>query len=229
MKTVQEHLRTVNKDELIDTYLYRYPIRLHEINDKTRTVAEVIAHSRDVLSRFIDRLCSLKAEDETAGSRWILYAVRSLDAEVDDIDFLLIKEDEFLEKGDAAESYAYEFETHETMLGYCVSDAPLTLHNLTDLLASFLYEASFFGFEQESLAEVKETLEEAASAIDSGEYKGKCVSIEELFGKYGTDLDVESPDERELHGKALVASGEYMKYSRSKELEKLKAILSKGD
>ena len=51
MKTVQEWLKEVNKEELIGTYFYNYPINIFDLGEKAEkyTVEEIKRKKRRIL------------------------------------------------------------------------------------------------------------------------------------------------------------------------------------
>lgn len=62
MKTVQEWLRETNAAEIIDTYLVEYPIDFQMLEDKKRTVADVLETAKENLSRLIQYLRTMEAD-----------------------------------------------------------------------------------------------------------------------------------------------------------------------
>ena len=62
MKTVQAWLRETNATEIIDTYLVEYPIDFPMLEDKKRTVAEVLEAAKENLGRLIQYLSTMEAD-----------------------------------------------------------------------------------------------------------------------------------------------------------------------
>lgn len=87
------------------------------------------------------------------GEEYILFAHKMLKEGFEEVTYSLISLQEFLEKGNDMQTYAYKFSRKEEIMGYMVSNAEYTKENIYGLIVDVLCEVSFFGFEQEHLAE----------------------------------------------------------------------------
>ena len=72
----------------------------------------------------------------------------------------------------------YEFTRQEEIVGFLVSDTEFTQREIYEVLADVLYEASFFGYEQERLEDKIQKLRRAEKAIE----EGKTYPFGSLFG-----------------------------------------------
>lgn len=61
-------------------------------------------------------------------------------------------------------------------MGYWIADTEMTQYYLDDLMVEIMWDASFFGIEQEHLARAQKELDEASKEIDEG--------LEESFNSY---------------------------------------------
>lgn len=227
MKTVQQVLRELDEDRIIDVYLYENPIEYdrHEylLDQTVRDVREAV---RNRLRQFIRRLKDMEITEPEDGHMGILYAHRTMDDGFGSQAFNLVHMDELLGRGVECENYAYEFSPQSEIMGFLVADTPMTQRYLYDLIADVLTEASFFGFEQEELAEKKAELEQSMKEVENG--TAELRTWEELKAELENGdlpLDEESPDEEELRYAAMEAEWAYSRHSREKELTLIRESL----
>ena len=229
MKTVQEWLQELDTEKLIQEYLYKEPIKFDQEAFQNLTVSQVRYTVTQSIREYIERLRIIPVEAPADGRQGLLYVHRAIDGDIitDSLAFSLVLVDELLEKGSAATDYAYELNSQTEIMGYLVADTPLTLRYIYELMADVLYEASFFGFEQEGLGEARQRLKSTAEEIDSGTIKGVPFKtlLDDLERETGLSLDEESEDERELHNKVIDAYMAYDQHSRNKELNAVRARL----
>lgn len=224
MKTVQEYFRTLDEDRLISAYLYNNPVTMKEFEKSDASLTAINEKIKSTLHQYIERLRTLPIEK--TDFEGVLYVHRIIKDEISSEAFSLINLKELREKGHEATDYGYEFSTQNEIVGFQVADTKLTQCHIYDLMADVMYEASFFGFEQEHLEEEKRKLEEAVKEID----EGKTVPWEEvkaeLKAEFGEDLhEEETEEEVALREKVIRASWEYAQYSRRKELDALMAAI----
>lgn len=248
MQTVQSYFRTLDKDRLVETYLICYPIRyedyLHmEIADDDGEKADLSvlpvkeireAHERSLAS-FIDKMRTIPIEAGKDGRTGCLFAYRTFEDGRESEDFDLI----FLDEGLGALPYGVDFCTHSEIAGFLVADNLLTQREIYRLMAFVMHEATFFGFDQEDLPELLETIEKAAKAIREGrireydpgmddenlddDYLYECPmerlkSWEEAeTGKPDLPKYEETPEEKELSRKVYEAMSAFSDYSRKRE------------
>lgn len=223
MRTVQEYLKEIDGERLINEYLYEHPIHLRDVSDEAMTIKEAKALVRAKLQRYLARLQSMETEVSENGKEYALFAHSVLKDGFQEEGYSLVCLQELIEKGEEAESYAYEFTRQAEIMGFLVSDAEYTQRHIYGLLVDVMFEASFFGFEQQRLEEEKKKLEEAIKECEEG--RTVTYTLEELEEEFG--LEKEKPDEAAdgLRRRVLEASMEYDKYCRQKELRKLKSLL----
>ncbi len=112
-------------------------------------------------------------------------------------------------------------------MGFLVAETEMTQRYIYELAANVMYEASFFGFEEEDKQEVVEELKKSTEKIKSGTTKYHTwEEFKKEFSDIGCDFDEESPDEIELHNKVVRASYDYSKHSAMKELNKIREMLN---
>jgi len=227
MKTIQDYFRELDRDKLIDTYLYLYPVNYDLLeNGQDRSIRQIRTAIREDLASFIDRLINMKAVP--AEEPCILFGYRCINDDFDDVDFTMIKAKELEGDLSAVSGYAFEFCKQEEIMSYLVSEAPLTQRYIYELAAYVMDEASFFGFEQEDLETELEKLDKSIKEIEDG--TAEYISYEELKAdldaESGLDPDEESEDEKELHSKVILAKIEYTEHSKVKELNALKSLIA---
>jgi len=227
MKTVQQLLRELDEDRIIDVYLYENPIEYdrHEYL-LDQTVRDIRDKARDRLHQYIQRLREMEITEPEDGHIGILFAHRAMDDGFGSQAFNLVHMDELLERGTECENYAYEFSPQSEIVGFFVADTPMTQRYLYDLIADVLTEASLFGFEQEELADKKAELEQSMKEVENG--TAELRTWEELKTELETEdftFDEESPDEEELRHAAFEAEWTYSCHSRDKELTLIRESL----
>ena len=228
MKTVRETLKEMDIDRLINTYLYNHPNEYKKEDRLGMDVSQIRNHHKAVLFRYIERLRKMRIKKPADGHHGILYVHRYMKEYTHEEAYCLIHADELLEKGADCSDYAYEFTPQAEIIGFLIADNPLTQHYLYDLMADVLYEASFFGFEQQYLKEEMDKLAEAEEEIKSG--KAKTIPFDDVIAELeakGHVYDRETKEEKELRKKAVEAALAYSQYSRKMELSMIRDTLVK--
>ena len=229
MKTIQLVLKETDHKEIEKAYFYEHPININEMEEHAdKTIGEVMAGVSARFQSFLDRLCNMEVE-KGADKQGVLFAYKSSDGFLGGIDVGLIHADELLSAENVAEVsvYAYEFTEQKETLGFLVADNKLTQDNLMDVIVSFLYEVSFFGFEQENLESELKSLDKAINEFD--EHPENCkecgAALDEIRKKYELPTEEKYPRERELKRKYFEAESKYIEYCKKIELERLKLSL----
>lgn len=230
MKTIQKVLSELNAEEVINYYFATYPINIfkdldHEWDNKT--VAECKDYDRNKLRNLIDRVVSTK-ENTSVDKKSILFVYKRVeDGFYDGLDVSLLDAKELLDAKDVSQvcSYAYEFERLEDTVGYLVADTPLTQNNLLEVATSYLYEVSFFGYEQEYLEEEKKKLDEAVTISKDSSKKHSFSSFEELRESLGLPEEEVYPEEEDKRRAFQNAVLEYNNYCSAMEKERIKKSL----
>lgn len=151
--TIQQVLRELDAKEMEEEYYREHPILLAEINDyDDMTIGEFKKKISDRFQKYLERLRNLDVELSNE-KQSILFVHKG---RIDD-DLLtghivsLIEKDELMAAEDVLEvpSYAYELIEQKEALAFRVADNKLTQDNLLEVAVDFLYEMSWFGFEQE--------------------------------------------------------------------------------
>ena len=162
MKTIQQYFQSIDEKDVIDAFLFKYPLQIKRdsLADSNSTCVEVFKSYTDNLHSLIDKIRNI--EPVSDGETWILFGYHIPDGDFYDTDFALVKLSE-IENNRFKQSWGYEFTKLENAVCFNVADTYLTQYYIHDLLASFLFEMSFFGWNQEYL---DETLDELVSSSD---------------------------------------------------------------
>lgn len=173
MKTVQETLREMDKEELMRQFFYEHPSKLDNFDDDL-TIAQAKERANKVIGKYIERLETMEAKPNDRQMIFYMYEYlgsyklnqyRGLSTVAD-----------LQEKGVEAPNYGIEYTSQEEVMGYWVADTEMTQYYLNDLMVEIIWDASFFGVEQPKLPEAIKELEEADKEIDEG--------LEESFSSY---------------------------------------------
>ena len=173
MKTVQETLRDMDNKELMRKFFYEHPNKLGSFDDDL-TIAQAKKRANEIIAKYIERLenIAIKPNDK----QMIFYMYEYLSSYNLERNRGLSTLADLQEKGVEAPNYGIEYTPQEEIMGYCVADTEMTQYYLNDLIVEIIWDASFFGVEQEKLPEAIKELEEADKEIDEG--------LEESFNSY---------------------------------------------
>lgn len=237
MKTVQETLKNINKDELIGTCFYKYPIDFDYLLFKHPEYGDVSINElknkfRQNRLKTIDKLSSVDITPPEDGHQGLLYAHRILKDGFDEPETELVLLDELLEKGSAAQEFAYFYTPQSEIAGFLIADTPYTQQHLYSLLADVLYEASFFGSEQEYLEEEIKKLEESSKEVEEGNYYTADEIFNHLKEEYGLegDRDPETAEEEKARNDTNIKTGEYNRMTAAREKAAIReSILSEKE
>ena len=248
MQTVQSYFQTLDKDKLVETYLTCYPIcyedyLYEEVTDDDGEKADLsvlpVKEIREAhecsLASFIDKMRTIPIEAERNGHIGCLFAYRTFDDGRESVDFDLI----FLDEGADALPYGVDFCTQGEIAGFLVADNILTQREIYRLMAFVMHEATFFGFDQEDLPELLETIEKTEEAIredrireydpdmdeedldDDFLYECPMERLKDWADTEAGNPDLpkyeETPEEQELSGKVYAAMNAFSEYSRQRE------------
>lgn len=171
LKTVQETLKELDIEKLIDEYLDRDYIRREMIKvmkKKDMTTKELICRYRGAIREYIEYMRNVPVEQPE--EQGLLYAYQTLPGLIRDDywhDMVIIPE--LREKGMDAEDYSYILCSRGEIAGFLVADTKLTQEHLLTLMADVLYEASFFGYTQKDIDDYLKEEEEAYNATEDDE------------------------------------------------------------
>ena len=185
MKTVQETLREMDKEELMRQFFYEHPSKLDNFDDDL-TIAQAKERANKVIGKYIERLETMEVKPNDR--QMIFYMYEYLGSYKLDQNRGLCTVADLQEKGIEAPNYGIEYTPQEEIMGYCVADTEMTQYYLNDLMVEIIWDASFFGVEQEKLHEAIKELEEADKEIDEG--------LEKSFSSYEEFYTVMNHDHR---------------------------------
>ncbi len=223
MKTVQEWLNEVDEESLADEFFWEYPIDFVMLPDQNHTVAKIRRVARERFISYVRKMRTLAVpprgdDDKTA----VFYASkghrnheRGIVAELCHMEEVLVS--------DEPEHYTCDFVDHAKVMGYFVADTPLTTKNIVTVLAQILFDTSSFGYDQERLPEVLESLKRSEEDIKAG----RVYSTEEFWERLG--LPPEEPDEEadELESHIIEAEYAYDLFCRQREEARLRELFQK--
>lgn len=220
MKTVQQVLRELDTERLIAYYLWENPIGYDRYEDwLDLTVREIRDAYRKRLTDYIQRLREMKITEPENGHQGVLFVHRVMEEYFSE-EYRLVHLDELIKMGSKCENYMYGFAKQSEIVGFLVADTPLTKRHIYDLMSDVLYQASYFGYEQEYLQEEMGKL--TVSLENDQNRPSEAVPEEDLKEKwheeYEIDFVCDPPDVKELRDLAVKAETEYGKCSRDYEL-----------
>lgn len=232
MKTIQDYLKTCDRQAVIGSFIYNYafrPLSLMKDGIRNKTIDEIRTRIEENLNKFIDKLINITPEP--IPDTFIFLACHCPDTGDGDIRFNLYKVSEILNyKGGYLIPTGYNLMPVEQVLSFLVADNYLTQYHINGLIVDFLYEMTFYGFDQKhreaALKELEESAKEAEENRDNPNYY---ITHEELMAKIEKDYGIELEKHDERQEKALrvfyKAQSEYYTYCCQIEIEKLKELL----
>ena len=225
MKTVQQHLRELDQNRLIEVYLFEHPIEYNHPALAGLTVSQIREKYTKGMRKFIERLCGLTPKDDPDGRVGILFAHRCIEVEPMSRTegYCLVHADEVLSDGENAKTYAYEFTDQSEIVGFLVADSEYTRRHIYGLMADVLYQASFFGYRQEGLAKALEDLDCSMKEAEEGNVHTMDELLEECFPEYKSER--KDPAEKDLRNTVLKAAFDYNEHFKKKELALLSVTL----
>ena len=229
MKTIQDYLRECNRDEVIGAYLYNYAFdsSLLDKDCKDVVVGELIDSIKSNLNYFIDKLISI--EPRHGDDEMVFFAAYQMALDKNEVNFMLVKKDEICQEGWST-PYSFILTPFEEAVSFYVADTYLTQYHINDLLSFFLFEISFFGYEQEDVDkiadELNESVKEVEEHIDDDSYFTSFADFKKkMEDDFGFEFEKEDPDQKaaelELNKKII----EYNEYCQRLEINKLKKLL----
>lgn len=224
MLTVQETLKTVDPNELISAYATRLlsdVIGLLGVPDNV-TFGEFKDNKKHKASIIIDNLLNADIKEESTA---ILFACHRYDTEADDITFELVETEEIIgdDWKEKAQGYCYMAEPFDAIAAYKVADTYLTKRNLIDLLVDVMYEASWFGPNQEGRQNFIDSLDESMRSTEEAK------PIEELWERmedeFGWTPEIRNPDEQNIEREINLKIYKYNRTCFLNEVENVRKLL----
>lgn len=167
--TVQDLLKSVDKDSFIDYYI--------EYCGYPKSVRK-----KQIVGNFYDELINCKVAEDT---ETIVFAIPTLDSNL--LDSSLVKRAD-LKKHGRIETYAYEASNAQDVLGYSVSKAcQHYLHDDLEFAAGIFYELSYFGYtlktQNDRANDFVDSINQSVEEIKNG--TAKLISSDEVFKDLG--------------------------------------------
>ena len=232
MKTIQEYLKTCDRQSLVNAYVYQhafYPLDMLAAKNNGLKISDRIKRIKKKLNKMIDKLIAI--EPVPSDDRYIFLAHHIAESEFGDIAYCLYKESELAGDGFKI-SYGIEFTPFEEAVGFYVADTYLTQHEIEGLLVHFLYEVSWTGYDQEhmktELDKLKKADEESKKHRDDPDYyKPIDEFFREMEKEFGFEFERKDKRQERAWKKLMKAQIEYNNYCQKIEIDKLKRLLAK--
>ena len=219
MKTVQEVLLELNTNDLVYLYLKRQPISIVTLEKANDISAGDLLHRvKTRIENFINymRTVPIIYNDD---KKCILFVYESVDDIILKESYAMVYLDEILKDRENASTYAYEFSPRGEIAGYYVADTERTQDDIYGLMTDVLFEASFFGFDEEAVTEEREKLDQSIKEIEEG--KTKFYTHEEVFGKFGIKEEIRTKEELQKRDEFTKALLEYNRFLYKKALDEV--------
>ena len=229
MKTIQECLRECNRERIIELYIRENIYTDEVLNDRyaEMTIGDFVQKLRHKLNRMIDTIIS--AEPVHDADKWILITTHTVPDHIpgdNGITHLLVNGTEVLDlPPEKIEDYGFNYSAFEELASFYVADTYLTQHYLDELLAFFLYEASWTGFDQEDLEDMISLIENAEKEWENEPENFEDEDEEDLHQGNPDAAEIKDPEQEEAYRQFSDACNEYAAICRNLEFRKLKELL----
>lgn len=221
MKTLQEWLKDIDAEDIISTFLVRYPIDFMLKTRRNQTIEQTINSEKNKLRQLIRTMLLM---DAIRSEDCIFYAAPVFEHNRPIVKAAMSQRDEIL-AGDLPEDEGLEFIPWEQALGYQIADTKLTLDHMREILADILYGLSFFGFDQATCKENTDEAKEYLFIAEADVQSGRVHSAQEVLATLGLRKDEPDQTADELRSKIIGAEWEFNKYCRTREARYVRQIL----
>lgn len=227
MKTVKDYLANCDRDALIQTLCNN---RLSDIvfllEQREMTVDGIIDRYSRRMDQFIDTVLELKPLQ----SDGILFLFDVIDDP--GYEMRLVKAADLLKSIDC-ETYGFMSVEWEEALGYRVAETKLTQDNITELLAQFVDEITFFGTNRkkrdERIEALHQSLEESAKEAREGMGVEADEFFDQLYRKKAWPIPEKDEKQNMLRDDVNHAKSEYAKYSMTRELQRIRNSITEEE
>lgn len=175
MNTVQWYLDRTNRKELLNYYMFSHPLEIRPgINDgvlKEMTLRDSYNMAYRKMSSIIDEMLSMEPRVPENKNYGVLFIHESCKGDLlNDEECCLVYLDEIkkIETIKNPATYSYVFTPRKEAVGFLVADTTQTQRSILNLLTQFLYEITFFGYEEEKTDEERKKLNKVIEDIKNG-------------------------------------------------------------
>ena len=233
MKMIQQIIRGIEPDKIENEYFFQYPLKLSEMGKELdgKTVKELKERQHGFFKGFISSLLSITPKSKD-GKQCILFLTKTYNKE-ERFDLCLVYADELLAATsldhESVPSYSYMLTPREDAMAFLVADNKLTQDHLMTVVTRFLWEISFFGYNEEDVRKKAEELKKSMDETETLEARPAEEVFEELHEGKDWPRDEIYPREKEFEGALSGAMWKYYDYCRGMELARIKeSLLEEG-
>lgn len=156
MRRVQDYLKELDRERLIETYLEYAPNgneKLFSLPDFTEEQQKKWKYRE--LDKFIQYLIDMDITEMEDGKTYILFAYpgRVISTNEMSVEYSLVCQDDLFKEDEKVIEHHFNTSPHSEIIGLYVANTPYTQKNIYDLMARVLYEALVYGFQQERIFE----------------------------------------------------------------------------
>ena len=232
MRTIQEAIRSLDKEELAQAYARIHPRKIEPFYEEEDVdgmpCGEIKKRTREGVAELIDLVCGLETRDSEDGHHCIVfgypYPIGKYYGE--NMRQELIYEDELLRRGEEAPAYSYKFTDWAEVLGWHVADTKYPRENLCEIMALVLYEMTWWGFTPEEVAEQREkTFAEIDELEEEEEVDEELAEFRKNFmrelDEYAAIDEARPLEEKLLERQYMQAENTYYSYLRGREMQEI--------
>lgn len=226
MKTVQEWLKEVDEEKLVDTYFSMFPIDYEDIfiyeKEATQLPLKTIRERMDAaLVGFIHRLKKLTPG---VGRSEVFFATKVYQEGHSRIETMMCDVDELLTQK-CPERYDWSLMDFEQVMGCRMADTELTQENIYDVLACILEELSFFGYTQKEHEEGWKRLNTILKDAEAERQAGEYYTQDEMRERFGWEPKKADPEAEEREQKIFAEEIKYGRFCFEREVAAVRELL----
>ena len=214
----------MDENKLADEYIAQHQFEPIRVQDKSRTVQDLLDRGKENFIAFIRMLKGLEIQPDEEGRDCVIFgckAIRDGDREMDT--YMCYLDD--IMRDDSPTHYAYTYTDFAQVMGFYIAGTPYVKKHIDEILVDILYEMSFTGYTQEEKDAERRKLEEA---IEECKDESNLISIDELYASYG--IEREPPDEEAdaLRRKVYEAENAFNQFCFRREVRLIREMLREG-
>lgn len=221
MKTIQEHIKTIDTEAIVNECLYAFPLDFEALrHESDLPMNTLMLLYKDRLRYFVNQLREEEISPYEQNKTPVLFAHKTIAKGNENIRYSLIYKEDISELPEEISTHSYMFVPPEQSLGFFVADTKLTQTHILGLVADYIHKASAFGFNQEHRDHV---LYKLCREIDDKDMVLK-VFTDELKSCLPIPPDTDET-ELKLYAAVKAAQENYMGYCLHREIEEIHRLI----
>ena len=223
MNKIAEVLVEISRKELEAEFYSKYPVNIQSIklSDNDESIISIRERYAKRFQNVIDTLLAINNNEE---HHMVIFASKCIESDGDiGVTSYLCSIEELMRANDVSEvqTYAYIDVPWNEAINYYVANTEYTRENIISVIADFIKEITYFGYDKESHDRELEKLENAIR-----QYEESCSDFENYYENNNViedDICIGSAEEQIKYDAAIKAINDFNTYCRCEQLKEIKA------